>query len=190
MLAQCSKTGFTEPIRSVVISNALEAATLIQRSQTRAPSRVAPFLIARHEERTQVRDETNTCFFTRRGNKKKKKLYEKCVRSSDVQEKNENAGGNIRFSVLQLRMLAQIFYSHWRKKKKLFSDGLPSKCIFSRYGTHACVRIPTASSHVCACRVSSRNITCVYKALSTVLSHSTSSLQLRFELILFILLNA
>lgn len=127
----------------------------IQRSQTRAPSRVAPFLIARHEERTQVRDETNTCFFTRRGNKKKKKLYEKGVRSSDVQEKNENAADNIRFSVLQLRKLAQIFYSHWRKKKKLFSDGqgLPSKCIFSRYGTHACVRIPTASCHVCACFV-------------------------------------
>lgn len=118
---------------------------------------------------------------------KKKKLYEKGVRSSDVQEKNENAGGNIRFSVLQLRMLTQIFYSHWSKKKEVFSDGqgLPSKCIFSRYGTHACVRIPTASCHVC---VSSRNITCVYKAFSTVLSHSTSSLQLRFELIFFILL--
>lgn len=110
MLAQCSKT-FIEPIRSVMISNALEAATPIQRSQTRAPSREAAFLIARHEERTQVRDETNTCFFTRRGNKKKK-LYEKGVRSSDVQEKNENAGGNIRFSVLQLRMLTRIFYSH------------------------------------------------------------------------------
>lgn len=88
-----------------MISTALEAATLIQRSQTRAPSRVAAFLNARHEERTQVRDDTNTCFFTRRGNKKKKKLYEEGVRSSDVQEKNENAGGNIRFSVLQLRML-------------------------------------------------------------------------------------
>lgn len=66
---------------------------------------IAAFLNARHEERTQVRDDTNTCFFTRRGNKKKKKLYEKGVRKSDVQEKNENAGGNIRFSVLQLRML-------------------------------------------------------------------------------------
>lgn len=72
MLAQCSKT-FIDPIRSVVISTALEAATLILRSQTRAPSRVVPFLIARHEELIQVRDETNTCVFMRRGNKKKKK---------------------------------------------------------------------------------------------------------------------
>ena len=150
MLAQCSKT-FIDPIRSVVISTALEAATLIQRSQTRAPSRVAAFLIARHEERTQVRDETNICFFTRRGEKKKKG-----VRSSDVKEKNENARGNIRFSVLKLCMLKQIFYLQWRKKENVSSDsqGLPRKCIFSRYETHACVSIPTASCHICA---SSRN---------------------------------
>lgn len=91
---------------------ALEAVTRIQRSQTLAAWRVAAFLIARHEERTQVGDETSICFFYETRRKKKKKLYEKGVRSSYVKEKNENAGGNIRFSVLQLRMLKKISYSH------------------------------------------------------------------------------
>lgn len=137
MLAQCSKT-FIDPIRSVVISTALEAATLIQRSQTRAPSRVAAFLIARHEERTQVRDETNTCFFTRRG-KKKRNYMRKAFEVQTFRKKMKMLEATSDFPCCNCACLPKSFI-HTEEKRKKFS--LMVKVFQANVFSHVMERTP------------------------------------------------
>ena len=76
-------------------------------------------------------------------------------------------------------------FIHTEEKRKSFSLMVFQANVFS----HVMERTPVLGYPrrvVMYVHVSSRNITCVYKALSTVVSHSTSSLQLRFELIFFL----
>lgn len=121
--------------------------------------------------------------------KKKRNYMRKAFENQTFRKKMKMLEATSDFPCCNCACLPKSFI-HTEEKRKKFS--LMVKVFQANVFSHVMERTPVLGYPrrvVMYVHVSSRNITCVYKALSTVLSHSRSSLQLRFELIFFILLN-